>query len=174
MAAGNSPSDDPKGPESTPRSQPRGKGKEVATAVPKVTQAQDDETRSSSSEDEGEDEVEPMESEDEGRMLVDSASTTKRSSCTYFWLKDVVFTFYSQRSSCPDKTRRCGYQRGLEGWRTVSCASLFSFTPSYVVKCSLCSSYQNFFLNRSDNKTTRENRYSHFISAIGHAKKCQN
>jgi hypothetical protein len=140
MAAGNPPSDDPKGPESTPQSQPRGKGKEVVAAVPTVTQVQDDETRSSSSEDEGEDEVEPMESEDEDRMLVDSVST-KRSSCTCLWLKDVVFIFYCQRSSCPDKTRRCGYQRGLEGWRTVSCASLFSFTPSYVVKCSLCSSY---------------------------------
>lgn len=84
MAARDPPSDDPKGPKSTPRSpKSRGKEREVVAAVPKATKVPNDEARSSSSEDEGEDEVEPVESEDEDQMLADNAATTKRSSCVF-------------------------------------------------------------------------------------------
>ena len=74
-------SDDLLSPKFTPQSpNSTGKKKEVITAVTKASQVQDDETRSLSSEDEGEDEVEPVEDEDEDQMLVDSSATTKRSS----------------------------------------------------------------------------------------------
>ena len=86
-AARNPPSDDSSGPKSTSQSpKSRGKRKEVVTAFPKATQAQDDEAKSSSS-DEGEDEVEPVEEEGEDQMLVNSVATTKRFSCTCLWLK---------------------------------------------------------------------------------------
>lgn len=68
--------------------------KEAVAAVAAITetiQVQNDEARSASSEDEGEDEVEPV--EDEDQMLVDSAATTKRSSSTSLWSKNVFFIF---------------------------------------------------------------------------------
>ena len=171
MSARSPASDEQMSPKPNPKS-PKSKGKQALSAVPKATptQVQDDEARSSSSEDEGEDEVEPV--EDEDQMLVDSVATTKRSSYPFLLSKDVFFIFYCQRSGCFNETRRCGYRGRLEGWRTVSWHHYF-FSPSHVVKCSLCSSYQGFLVDRSDNEATGEKRYSHFISTSGHPKKCQ-
>ena len=53
-------------------------------------------------------------------MLINGVATTKRFSCACLWLKDIFFMYYCQRSGCLDETRRCGYRRGVEGWRTVS------------------------------------------------------
>lgn len=71
------PSDDSRSSKSIPQSpKSRGKRKEVVPASPKVTQAEDDEVKSSSSEDEG-GEFELVEEEEVGRMLVSSAASKR-------------------------------------------------------------------------------------------------
>ncbi|KAF8807388.1 ATP-dependent DNA ligase [Phlegmacium glaucopus] len=81
-------SNDPTSPKSTPKSpKSRGKEKEVATAVTKATRVQDDEARSSTSEDEGEDEIEPVEEDDQ--MLTDSLATTKSAQAALMKRDDV-------------------------------------------------------------------------------------
>ena len=79
-AARKPPSDDPGGSKSTPQSpKSQGKRKEVASAIPKVTQAQDDEAKTSSSEGEGDegDEVELVEEEEADEMLVKSVASKR-------------------------------------------------------------------------------------------------